>query len=74
MFVQGYILILYPGKHSYQLFRGVPDDTVDIDQALIGVVDDASDSRIGLSDSEEEGTTTYKRLYIGVHLPEVFRK
>lgn len=75
MFAQGYVLILYPGKHSDQFFRGILDNTVNINQALVGVVDDTPDFRIGLSYSEEEGTATDKWFYIGIHLlSEVFRK
>ena len=73
MFAQGNVLVLYPGKRSDQLFRGVPDNAIDIDQALVGVIDDAADFRIGLSYSEEEGTATDKRFYIRIHLSEVFR-
>lgn len=74
MFFQGDVFVLYPGKHFDQLLRGFLDNTIDIDQCLVGVVDDASDFRIGLSYSEEQGTTADKRFYIGVHLSEVFRK
>ena len=74
MFFQSDVFVLYPGKHPDQLFREFLDDAVDIDQCLVGVVDDAADFRIGLSYSEEEGTTADKRFYIGIHLPEVFRK
>lgn len=74
MFFQSDVFVLYPRKHPDQLLRGFLDNTIDIDQCLIGVVDDASDFRIGLSYSEEEGTATYKRFYIRVHLSEVFGK
>lgn len=74
IFAQGYIFLLYPGKHSYQLFRGFLDNAVDIDQALVGVIDDAADFRISLSYSEEQCTAADERFYIGIHLPEVFRK
>ncbi len=74
MFLQRDVFVLYPGKHFNKLLRGFLDDAVDIDQCLVGVVDDATDFRIGLSYSEEEGTATDKRLYIGIHLSEVFRK
>lgn len=74
IFAQGYIFFLYPCKHSYQLFREFLDNAVDINQALIGVVNDASDFRIGLSYSKEQGTATDERFYIRVHLSEVFRK
>lgn len=74
MFFQCDVFLLYPGKHPDQLFRGFLDDAVDIDQALVGVIDNAADFRIGLSYSEEQGTATDKRFYIRVHLSEVFRK
>lgn len=74
MFFQCDVFLLYPGKHSDQLFRGFLDNPVDIDQALVGVVDDAADFRIGLSYSEEQGTAPDKRFYICIHLSEVFRK
>jgi hypothetical protein len=74
MFFQCDVFLLYPGKHSDQLFRGFLDNTVDIDQALVRVVDDAADFRIGLSYSEEQGTAADERFYIRVHLSEVFRK
>ncbi len=74
MFLQCDVFVLYSGKYLYKLLRRFLDDAVDIDQCLVGVVDDASDFRIGLSYSEEEGTAADKRFYIGIHLPEVFRK
>lgn len=74
MLAKGHIFVLYPGKHCDQLFRGLLDHTVDIDQALVGVVDDTADFRIGLSYSEEQGTAPDKRFDIRVHLSEVFRK
>ena len=74
MFLQRDVFVLYPGKHFNKLLRGFLDDAVDIDQSLVGVVDDATDFRIGLSYSEEEGAATDKRFYIGIHLSEVFRK
>ena len=74
MFAQGYILVLYPGKCSDQLFRRVFDDTININQGLVGVVDDAADMRISLSYSEEEGATSDKRFNVCIHLSEVFRK
>ena len=54
MFLQRDVFVLYPGKHFNKLLRGFLDDAVDIDQSLVGVVDDATDFRIGLSYSEEE--------------------
>lgn len=74
MFSQCDVFLLYPGKHPDQLFRGFLDDAVDIDQALVGIIDDAADFRIGLSYSEEQGTAADKRFYVCIHLPEVFRK
>ena len=70
MFLQRDVFVLYPGKHFNKLLRGFLDDAVDIDQSLVGVVDDATDFRIGLSYSEEEGAATDKRFYIGIHLSE----
>ena len=74
MLLQCNVFVLYPGKHFDQLLRRFLDDAVDIDQCLVGVVDDASNFRIGLSYSEEEGTAADKRFYIRFHLFEVFRK
>ena len=74
MFFQCDVFLLYPGKHPDQLFREFLDDAVDIDQALIGIIDDAADFRIGLSYSEEQGTAADKRFYVCIHLSEVFRK
>jgi len=56
MFFQCDVFFLYPCKHSDQLFRGIPDDALNINQGSVGVVDDVADSRIGLSYSEKEGT------------------
>ena len=74
MFLQCDVFVLYLGKYLYKLLRGFLDDAVNIDQCLVGVIDDATDFRIGLSYSEEEGTAADKRFYIRVHLFEVFRK
>lgn len=74
MFFQCDVFFLYPGKHSDQLFWGIPDDALNIDLGFVGIIDDVEDSQIGLSYSEEEDIAPNKRSHMCVHLSEVFRQ
>ena len=71
-FLKGVVLALDAGKQSDQFFRRVAYDTVDINQTLVRVVDHTTDMRIGLSQSEEQGTAPDKGLHIGCHFRDIF--
>ena len=72
--LKGVVLALDAGKQSDQFFRRVAYDTVDIHQALVRVVDHATDMRIGLSQSEEQGAAPDKGFHIGFHFRDIFRQ
>ena len=72
--LKGVVFTLDAGKQSDQFFRRVAYDTVDIHQALVRVVDHATDMRIGLSQSEEQGASPDKGFHIGFHFRDIFRQ
>ena len=72
--LKGVVFALDAGKQSDQFFRRVAYDTVDIHQALVRVVDHATDMRIGLSQSEEQGASPDKGFHIGFHFRDIFRQ
>ena len=73
-FLQGVVFALDAGKQSDQFFRRVAYDAVDIHQALVRVIDHATDMRIGLSQSEERGAAPEKGFHIGFHFPDILRQ
>ena len=73
-FLQGVGFALDAGKQSDQFFRRVAYDAVDIHQALVRVIDHATDMRIGLSQSEERGAAPEKGFHIGFHFPDILRQ
>ncbi len=73
-FLQGVVFALDADEQSDQFFRRVAYDTVDIHQALVRVVDHATDMRIGLSQSEEQGASPDKGFHIGFHFRDIFRQ
>lgn len=74
MSFQGMVFLLDAGKCSNQRLVVILYDPVDIYQALVGIIDYATDLRIALSDSEEQGTATHERFHIGFHLSEIGRE
>ena len=72
--LKGVVFALDAGKQSDQFFRRVAYDAVDIHQALVRVVDHATDMRIGLSQSEERGAAPEKGFHIGFHFPDILRQ
>jgi len=72
--LKGVVFTLDAGKQSDQFFRRVAYDAVDIHQALVRVVDHATDMRIGLSQSEEQGAAPDKGFHIGLHFRDIFRQ
>ena len=72
--LKGVVFTLDAGKQSDQFFRRVAYDTVDIHQALVRVIDHATDMRIGLSQSEEQGASPDKGFHIGFHFRDIFRQ
>ena len=73
-FLKGVVFALDAGKQSDQFFRRVAYDAVDIHQALVRVVDHATDMRIGLSQSEEQGAAPDKGFHIGFHFRDILRQ
>ena len=72
--LKGVVFTLDAGKQSDQFFRRVAYDAVDIHQALVRVIDHATDMRIGLSQSEERGAAPEKGFHIGFHFPDILRQ
>jgi len=52
----------------------VLNNTINVNQILVGIIDNTPDLRIVLSDSEEECSTADKRFDIGSHPVKVCRK
>lgn len=73
-FLKNVVLALDAGKQSDQFFRCVAYDAVDINQALVRVVDYAMDMRISLSQSKEQGAAPDKGFHIGFHFRDIFRQ
>ena len=71
--LKGVVFALDADEQSDQFFRRVAYDAVDIHQALVRVIDHATDMRIGLSQSEEQGAAPDKGFHIGFHFRDILR-